>query len=471
MGTDALTNALSAAVDEATFDLERTAIAGGGESEEPSRHCVSTAQLREIYLRERDRPVKLYARANVPDPAMTRLIEALRSTLGEFIHPDTDRIGHAFPVDGSVYSRGAFRPDGLRDDESQSPLGEFTRTLVQAAAIMGPEQAARLLVAWKGGEPVNFHMCTVLSGLPLTAPLTPRQDIRIVPLALSTAELPRLPTRRDAALRDYLGLSLLTMRLSASPVLFRPVPDAKEGNVCSSAVDGVNFDLICDALSLQANDNVSTGFIWHEYPDAAPFCFTKSETWGTVGDDQLRPRKMKNSSHDLLTGVQTITPSDDALPLCLDEEELLRIVEALRSADRKLRIAVGRWRRSKRPEARLEDSYIDLRIALEALYLKDFDDERSQEMRFRLPLFGAWHLAENLEERRSIRKTLRTAYDMASKVVHGGEVLNEDGADHYRSARAELTRAQDLCRRGMLKLLREGPPNDWSDLVLGGPDA
>ena len=169
--------------------------------------------------------------------------------------------------------------------------------------------------------------------------------------------------------------------------------------------------------------------------------------------------------------METITPSDDAPPLCLDEEELLRIVEALRSADRKLRIAVGRWRRSKRPEARLEDSYIDLRIALEALYLKDFDDERSQEMRFRLPLFGAWHLAENLEERRSIRKTLRTAYDMASKAVHGGEVLKAEGADHYRSARVELTRAQDLCRRGMLKLLREGPPNDWTDLVLGGPDA
>ena len=163
----------------------------------------------------------------------------------------------------------------------------------------------------------------------------------------------------------------------------------------------------------------------------------------------------------------TITPSEDASPLRLDEEDLLRILEALRHADRKLRIAVRRWRRSKRSEARLEDGYIDLRIALEALYLKDFDDERSQEMRFRLPLFGAWHLPENLEERRSIRKTLRAAYDMASKAVHGGEVLKGDGAGHYWNA--ELTRAQDLCRRGILKLLREGPPEDWSDLVLGGP--
>ena len=237
METDILTSALSAAVGEAAIDLECAATASGGE--EPSRQCVSPAQFREIYLRERDRPVNLYAKANVPDPTITRLIDALRSTLGQFIHPDTDRIGHAFPVDGSNYSRGAFRPDGLRDYESQSPLGEFARTLVRAAAIMGAKQAARLLVAWKSGEPVSFHMCTVLSGLPLTAPLTPRQDIRLVPLGLSTAELPRLPTRRDAALRDYLGLSLLTVRLSAFPALFRPDPDTKEGNVRTRAVDVV----------------------------------------------------------------------------------------------------------------------------------------------------------------------------------------------------------------------------------------
>ena len=468
METDTLTSTLSTAVDEAAFDLECTAIKGYGESGQPSRQRVSTAQFHEVYFREKDRPVKLYARANVPDEPMTRLVDALRRTLGQFIHPDTDRIGHAFPVDGSDYGRGTLRPDGLRDDESHSSLREFARALVRAAAIMGAKKAAGLLAAWKDGQPVNLHMCTVLSGLPLAAPLTPRQDIRIVPLSLSTAELPRLPTRRDTAPHDLLGLSLLSMQLSASPALFRPDPDREKGSVRSSSVDGANFDLVCEALSLQANDYVSTGFVWHEYPDAAPFCLTTKETWGSVGDNQLRPRGNKNKSHDLQTGVWTITPSDDAQPLSLDEEELLRIVEALRSADKKLCIAVSRWRRSKRPASRLEDSYIDLRVALEALYLKDFNDERSQEMRFRLPLFGAWHLAENLEDRRSIRQTLRAAYDMASKVVHGGEVLSESGAGQYRKARAELDRAQDLCRRGILKLLLEGPPKDWTDLVLGG---
>ena len=469
METEMLTGALSAAVDEASFDLECTAIASDGRPRQPSRQRASAAQLQEVYLREKDRLVELYARANVPDAVMTRLVDALRRTLGQFIHPDTDRIGHAFPVDGSVHGVRTFRQDGLLDKESQSPLREFAYALVRAAAIMGVKEAAGLLAGWSHGQPVNVRMCTVLSGLPLAVPLTPRQDIRIVPLALSTAELPRLPTRRDAAPRDYLGLSLLTVQLSASPALFRPDPDAKEGRVHSSSVDGVNFDLVCEALSLQVNEHVSTGFIWHEYPDAAPFWLSAIETWGSGGDNRLKSRDKVSSSHDMLTGTVTITPSKDAPPpLCLDEEEILRIVEALRCADRKLRIAVNRWRRSKRSGVRLEESYIDLRIALEALYLKDFDDNRSQEMRLRLSLFGAWHLAETLEERRSICKNLRAAYDKASRIVHGGEV-SKGGASDYWKERAELAQAQDLCCRGILKLLREGPPKDWSDLVLGGP--
>ena len=110
-------------------------------------------------------------------------------------------------------------------------------------------------------------------------------------------------------------------------------------------------------------------------------------------------------------------------------------------------------------DAKLEDRYIDLRVALEAIYLQDFMNERSQEMRFRLALFGAWHLGEDFQERRSIRKALRAAYDMASTAVHEGELPN--------SVEPTLSTAQDLCRRGILKLLREGPPDNWGDLVLG----
>ena len=110
-----------------------------------------------------------------------------------------------------------------------------------------------------------------------------------------------------------------------------------------------------------------------------------------------------------------------------------------------------------------EDSFIDLRIALEALYLKDFTNEYSQEMRFRLALFGAWHLGDDLEKRQTIRKTLRDAYDRASGVVHGRDL------EFNESNRKLLADAQDLCRRGILRLIEEGipSPEEWGDLILG----
>ncbi len=150
---------------------------------------------------------------------------------------------------------------------------------------------------------------------------------------------------------------------------------------------------------------------------------------------------------------------DDATADSVDPREVDSTIDALLGANRKLKIAVDRWRRSMAEDAKLEDRYIDLRIALEAIYLKDFINEHSQEMRFRLALFGAWHLGADFEERRSIRRALRDAYDAASKAVHDGELP--------KAMKPTLSTAQDLCRRGILKLLREGPPDDWGDLVLG----
>ena len=469
MDTKMLICALGAAVDEAIFDLKITEISSEGEPGQPVSQRATAAKCREIYLREINRPVKLHARASVPDTAMTPLTDALRHTLGKFIHPDTDRIGHAFPVDGSDHDSVAFRPDGLVDKQARSPVREFAHALVRAGAIMGIEQAVGLLDSWAHGKPEELRMCTVLSGLHLAAPLSPRADIRIVPLALTTADLPRLPIRRDRTPRDYLGLTLLTVQLSASPALFRPDTGAEEETVRSSSVDGMNVRLVCDALSLQSGSHVSPGFVWHEHPDAAPFCLTHQETWGPTGDDRLRPMVLKSASRDMTTGVWTVTPSEDTPPQVLDEEEFSRILEAMQAAKAKLRISVDRWRRSMRPDARIEDSYIDLRIALEALYLKDFDDKRTQEMRLRLALFGAWHLAETPDERRSIFNDLRAAYDMASQAVHGGEIKGAEQPDQYRKVRTGLTLAQDLCRRGILKLLLDGQPKDWTDLVLGGP--
>ena len=390
---------------------------------------------------------------------MSELVKELRSGLGHFIDPDSDCLGHAFPIDqfGGFTSQRP-RPGGLSDFEFESTVESFANGLVQVAAIIGDDKAMQLLANWKSGDSVQFRTSTFINGLALNTRLSPREDIEIIPLSLTMSELPRLPKHNHLSAQDYLGLTVLSLAMSASPALFRPKPGTYEANVLSYTEKGVNIDFVCDALSLQTNCYVSQSFMWIEYEEAAPFSLKDRRTWSS-GENSVERTRWKRVILNPQGGVMSLERADDVLIVSLDESDVMHTIEALQSADKKLRIAVNRWKRSKRPNAQLEDRYIDLRIALETLYLKDFVNENSGEMRFRLSLFGAWHLGTNLNERRSIRKSLRNSYDTASAIVHSGEVP--------RNRQLNLAAAQDLCRQGILKLLSEGAPEDWGDLILG----
>ncbi|MYN63780.1 MAG: hypothetical protein F4X11_01925 [Acidobacteria bacterium] len=445
---DTLYEPLAAILNEASFEMEH------GEGDGPGRR-VSAAELRAIYSRVDAQAVRRRARLLAPSALLAQFVDALRLALEPVIDPDTDRIGHAFPIDMDFDQRSTLQAGGYCDQEFTSLLPDFARVAVQAAAIIGVDATVRLLADWNRGEPVRLHLSTVLNNLPLSAAVSLRDDIRLVPLPLTTSELPRVPVVESVPARDLLGLTMLKLHISASPTLFRPDAASHDQVVRSKPAAGADLDLVCELLSLQANRHVARSVVWHDYPDAAPFRLAIREIW-SQGDDRPRPRRWKGSSH-ARTGAVTIVPADEPVQR-LDPDRFRHLLTALGGAHRKLRIALDRWRRSKRATLPV-DAYIELRIALEALYLKDFADENSGELRFRLALMGAWHLTEDPEERRSIRKTLRDAYDTASGAVHTGEIKDEH--------RVKLSDVQDLCRRGILKLLREGPPQDWGDLVLG----
>ena len=456
---DDLKNQLASALEATNFELFATEITYDGNSRELPIRRVSPSELREICSAKEPRVVKRSVRGNPPEATMRQLVETLRLVLERFIDPETDRIGHAFFIESGFTAGASSQADGLYGVEFASPLEDFAGAVLQAAAINGVEKTTSLLGDWMRGEPVRARLSTVIDGLYLDNAVLPREDIEVLPLPLTTAELPPLPYDLNRTPLDYLGKTRLSLHLLASPALFRPAGNRTGGSVKFASNDGVDFGLVCEALSLESDGCVDWGGYWHEFPDAMAFSLGPPNPWspGTNGPKALYWRSLE--MHDG-TGGATITPLYDRSFRSLDSSEVGRTLEALRQADRKCRIAVDRWRRSKREEFPLEDRYIELRIALETLYLKDFANEFSQELRFRLALFGAWHLGKDLKERKSIRKILRDAYDVASKAVHTGEVP---------AAKAQgLKNAQSLCRRGILKILQEGPPADWGDMVLGG---
>jgi hypothetical protein len=72
---------------------------------------------------------------------------------------------------------------------------------------------------------------------------------------------------------------------------------------------------------------------------------------------------------------------------------------------------------------RAEDRIIDLMISAEALFFSDYNkDNYIGEIRYRLSMRAALFLASEPESKRTIFRWMRDAYDLRSKLAHGGEI-------------------------------------------------
>ena len=145
---------------------------------------------------------------------------------------------------------------------------------------------------------------------------------------------------------------------------------------------------------------------------------------------------------DHQTGMVTAS-AESGVNLEFREAHLTDVLDALTEPRfRKLGTATSRWMKSKNPSDGLVDQFVDLRMVIESLFLQDFANENSQELRFRLALFGAWFLGTDFQDRKLIRKTLRAAYDRASGAVHTGEIEFK-----YRKSRIARRRSRLVPQR------------------------
>ena len=460
-------------LEECRFDLGRVEVGRGGSSRSwasRSGEVVSVQDLRQL-LRSRDSDAVdpdgvREARLICPEETISLLIAQLRILLEDYVDVENDTIGHALPnVSRGIVNEESIQVDGLCAMSSITALKDFAEALVKGSALVGSGTVGSLLGGWVEGQPVRYRTCAILNGINIRSHLEPVAGIRIIPLPWSSGELPGdLPFLSSRRPEDYLGKAVIYVATKATPPLFRPgaegVPNPVQAfNECSADVAGV-----CEALALESDDFVEVALQWNDYSELREvFPNLDSSFWARSGTSLRSPVTAGwRRSFDRQTGVVTLSPPDDSLS-DLDEAALGSTLSALMEPSHiGTRISATRLIKSKDSHQGLVDQFVDLRMALEALFLRDFANERSQEMRFRLSLFGAWFLGRDFEDRRLIRKVLRDVYDTASTAVHTGSIA------HTRHNNRELlAAAQRLCRDGILKLLREGPPNDWGELVLG----
>jgi len=428
-----------------------------------------------MFGRETDRVTEyeLASRAhlNALPKELSSLEDHVRGLLIEYIDPRTDRIGHAFPTGGrdeSKFGYTTFSENGRQStNEWTSPFGSFTEALVKSAAVVGPEEVAEQLSRWLlEGERVNYREAAILNGVALRDSMAPIEGVQIQPLPFILGEMPsHFPITHSQEDNRYFGRTVLYIDHKASPAFFNPVTRTSGPAIVVDRVAEVDFDVVCQALSLECDSHVEAGFYWDCYDvlqglsrayggSRTSYGAQRFESWPNSGD---------GLKSDHFGGASTILPSPSLPPYEsgpeLSEERLGRTIESVNNLDANSRTLTGlsRWIKSKDRKQDARDGFIDLRIALESLYLQGDPGELS----FRLAIHGSWHLGENFKERKIVYEKLRKFYGRASRIVHGVSIGN------YTESREILIESQDLCRKGIRKLLEDGPPNDWSELILG----
>ncbi len=414
-----------------------TTIVQKTEFEDKNIGTFTSADLRNIWHSDKLRgnvSSARYVKPKVPEDLLVEFTNQIRHLLSDYLEPETERIGN-----GLV---------GLMGGLPTPQIADFAKSLIRGAVILGPERVVKLLLGWVEGEPLHYKEKALLRGVIIDQPLGLEEEIHISSLPKSSADLP--PHLPPSAMfhhshLDFLGGVILSIDCEAGPAFYLPSEDElSSSNFKYTRANGkipeLSMDTFCEALSLACNNHVCWKFFWRDFGDLEEF-----NTYVIPG-----------------MSYADVPIRSFGTPLLQEHLEQAREIHLTRSSfgekRRHLDTAVSRWIKSKRSNSSLADRFIDLRIALEALYL---ENDHEGEKRFRLAARGAWHLGANFAERGKYYKTLLDAYSRASRVVHAGEknVKKED--------EDLLTAAQDVCREGVLKRLKEKEKPDWDNMMLG----
>ena len=164
-------------------------------------------------------------------------------------------------------------------------------------------------------------------------------------------------------------------------------------------------------------------------------------------------------------------PSVNALPkpVPLDDEALARAAQALRTTQRKSIQGLcrhyrqdGRIPRPARVPSAYQDRILDVAIALEQMYEVD-----PGEISFKLRARAACFLADNSAQRKRIFRQVRDVYNLRSALVHSRRpskkskklLTPQHMTDTFETGFA-------LARATLMKLLHQGPPESWDELVI-----
>ena len=323
-------------------------------------------------------------------------------------------------------------------------IKDFITRLTKAIAILGANRVVKLLDGWLNGARLNFTQYFYIHGITVTKTEKVSDTIEIQPF-----------TKFQRNIMDSYGLEkspsgalCAVLRFESNPI-FKLIAD-RVSNFGDEDPIEIVYDIfaLCDVLSLETGHHISVISSWCDSGELEAFghnLITERMTFNDAGifsGIEKLPNCMKLSPNEVQLAVR-----------------LQRNINKFNNNQESLKIAISRWRESMRFTVGFWDQAINLRIALEALYLSDI--QSSGEFSFRLSSRCAWHLGENASEREKIFFQCRKFYGLASKAVHGNNIGIRD------SEVAIVAKARIICRLGILKTIIDNKVYEWNKIVVG----
>lgn len=372
----------------------------------------------------------------IDDSVRARLHDVIRTALVEYIR--NDMLQSAIIVTGGPM-------DGFS-------IGDLVRHLVTIAFCRGAQHAARSFHECVESTNVQMQFITLLDGIKIEHEIEISEGIRLVPIPNSAEEFPPyILTLSMGHYTDYYGRTLIMVDERVSPVFADPSEMSRKDRPSpfvrsNLSTDHSDFNVakFCEALSLSINHAVHYTAWWtHVNPDDAYAVRTTGQSPAYSSAFHRKNRPAEVTAVDVQNAIALYTTQKN-----LDSK-----------VTKKLRVPVERWLRSK-TDSDPVDVFINLGTAIESLFLNDVGGD-SGELRFRIALRAAWHLANDPTERSSLLGDFKDIYDRRSKAVHTGDLNEKERAPEF------MAKAQELCLRSIVKVIEDGEFPDWGRLVVG----
>ena len=393
----------------------------------------------------------------VSDVTKSKLLSFLRDEFAEFIYEDKIQTASSFIHVGP--------PDG-------HPLDSLLDQFMKIALVHRIDQAISALDRCKKEIHGDFKFKVLLEGITLKEEVQVCDGIQLVPIRGTELEclhhLSGLPIiNSDRTIFSFRDKTLLIISCCISPIFYKPpqliTEDycVKEDLAFRTEMNGKQiseseiedfYEKFCQTFSLACNLAVQFSLNWKFLAEDELF----NLKFGYIIGRNLK--QFGNSNYGSLI-EHPQSKIDQA-------KSLYESLEKLNSNVReKLQIPINRWIKSKTATNPV-DKIIDLGIALESLYLPKNNVE---QLSFQFRLHAAWHLGKDKADRKMLIDEFKAIYTLRSKAVHNGEVpykIKIRKGEEPIATTTFISKAQDLCRDSIIKILEDGKFPDWNDLIL-----